>query len=381
MEVFMRDIFYVEALEKMASSKKEKSRRFLISLMVIFPILFALAYVVSGYGDNEKVLFNGVVLILFAFTVLLLYWYLQIKPGDSYEDYYDPNKDLVDLKFQLDNLSDISKAIQLFKSPGQSSGNANKSPKDTAEYISSRSDFLRKEDRLISNASDLSDVEKLALFEITIKRYQENLSTEKNNIEEKLQSKSDEHVVDDLALNKMTLLIKVMTSRLNEAISQLSKRGDIYIVIGSGLTIIAGYILYTSMVDYLSLNVAGEEASILDLSMYDLILMGVKISVVLFVEVFAFYYLRLYREIVKDVKYYQNEITNIEVRLLALYAIDNFEHSEALSGLVGELSKVERNFLIDKKHTTIDLEKSKHDSSMIGAAIGQVTKLINTVKK
>ena len=45
-----------------------------------------------------------------------------------------------------------------------------------------------------------------------------------------------------------------------------------------------------------------------------------RISFVIFIEVFSFFFLRLYKANLSDVKFYQNELTNADARLVALEA-------------------------------------------------------------
>ena len=43
-----------------------------------------------------------------------------------------------------------------------------------------------------------------------------------------------------------------------------------------------------------------------------------RLSVVVFLQVFAYFFLRLYRSGIYEIKYFQNEITNVQARVLAL---------------------------------------------------------------
>ncbi|MFP5302985.1 hypothetical protein R2R70_17400 [Cobetia sp. SIMBA_158] len=362
------------------SMQESKSKSFLLfwGCYVIGSIL--ILYFCVNYGVNGSYI-EGIAVFLFSMLLIsMLYWYLRVKPSNSYVASDDPRDELIKVNSQLGDMEDIIEAIEFFKRNGDELDEASNENKFIVDYISIRSEVLSKKDRLIHNVEDLYNAAKLSSFESTLERDIKKLSEKRLAIEDKLQSRTADDIEDDSSLDKMRLLIKVMTSRLENEITQLSRRGDIYIIIGSVLTIAAGYILYLSMggLQYSGNDVRGVYA--LGFTKHELLVMSVKISIVFFVEIFAFYYLRLYREIIKDVKYYRNEITNIEARLLALYAIDSSKQSEALNGLVDELSKVERNFVIDKKHTTVELEKSKHDSNVMVSAIEKVTKLINTAK-
>jgi hypothetical protein len=60
-------------------------------------------------------------------------------------------------------------------------------------------------------------------------------------------------------------------------------------------------------------------------------------------------------------KYYQNEITNVEMRLMALKTALMLEDKEALRLVILDLSKTERNLPLKAGETTVDLERLKHD--------------------
>ncbi|MCS3801465.1 hypothetical protein [Niastella sp. OAS944] len=77
------------------------------------------------------------------------------------------------------------------------------------------------------------------------------------------------------------------------------------------------------------------------------------------VQVFAFFFLRLYKNNLDDAKYFQNELTNISCKISALKVAFLLENSEMISSILEKLSTVERNFKLNKDETLFNIEKAK----------------------
>ena len=144
------------------------------------------------------------------------------------------------------------------------------------------------------------------------------------------------------------------TIRMNNHIKKLSNLSMINLTIG---VIISGFsisILYLSIVDFSS----GENmANTMNASFYLFSRMGVGVAI----QLLALFFLNLYKKNIHEMKYTQNEITNIESKKAAiLYSYDFSEGNKFL--IADELLKTERNFVLDKSQTTMHLEQSKIDS-------------------
>jgi hypothetical protein len=106
-----------------------------------------------------------------------------------------------------------------------------------------------------------------------------------------------------------------------------------------------------------------------------------RMAFVVFVEVFAYFFLNLYRSGLQDIKYFSNEITNSTFRVMALEAAmsatgPNSQHAEAAGSKIDgdkrkppkvgeviideicrELARTERNFVLKRNETTHDLRQ------------------------
>jgi hypothetical protein len=84
-----------------------------------------------------------------------------------------------------------------------------------------------------------------------------------------------------------------------------------------------------------------------------------RMSLIIFIEIFSYFFLRLYKDGLGEIRFFQNELTNIESKLIALKSAQMSNNSKAIQKATEYLSRTERNFLISKKQTTLDLEKAR----------------------
>lgn len=87
-----------------------------------------------------------------------------------------------------------------------------------------------------------------------------------------------------------------------------------------------------------------------------------RLSLAVFTEAFAFFFLRLYRSGLEDVKYYQNEISNVEVWALGAEVALVTGREPSIETVVGQLVRVERNFRLGKGESTASLERERMQS-------------------
>jgi len=86
-----------------------------------------------------------------------------------------------------------------------------------------------------------------------------------------------------------------------------------------------------------------------------------RISLALLAQLFAFFFLRLYRNSSQEIQSYQNEISNIECKLMAIEIAMSNKESEALLFISKSLISTERNFILKKDESTTHLEQNKID--------------------
>jgi hypothetical protein len=87
--------------------------------------------------------------------------------------------------------------------------------------------------------------------------------------------------------------------------------------------------------------------------------------VVLFViiEIFAFFYFSIAKSSLGKMQYLINERTNIELKLFALRTAITLNDIKSAQSILVELGKSERNFIMDKSQTTVEIERYKSENS------------------
>jgi len=87
--------------------------------------------------------------------------------------------------------------------------------------------------------------------------------------------------------------------------------------------------------------------------------MAPKISFVVVVELFAYFFLKLYKNGFDEVKYFQNELTNIDSKVLGIKFLKDVRNEELMAEVIKSLMATERNFVLEKGQTTVSLEKER----------------------
>lgn len=90
-----------------------------------------------------------------------------------------------------------------------------------------------------------------------------------------------------------------------------------------------------------------------------------RLSLVSFVEIFAFFFLKMYKTELLSIQYYQDELTSIESRKIALLFSIIHNNQEDISKTIDCLVNIDRNFKLDTNQTTVDLEKLKTENGFI----------------
>lgn len=107
-----------------------------------------------------------------------------------------------------------------------------------------------------------------------------------------------------------------------------------------------------------------------------------RLSIVIVIEVFAYFFLKLYKRSLDEIKYFQNEITNIEMKFMSIVVARGNNTSESvLANLAEKLMNTERNYVLNKGQSTIFLEKSKLDGENNSVIIDLMADAMKSVSK
>ncbi|ENR8506410.1 hypothetical protein ACI7TD_003204, partial [Acinetobacter baumannii] len=146
---------------------------------------------------------------------------------------------------------------------------------------------------------------------------------------------------------------KGIETRVKGEINRLSKSAIINLSLGMMLSI--GGILYLGNFVVNVQNFGSIEEMIINTFP--------KAIFVLLIEVFAYFFLKLYKQSLDDIKYYQNELTNIESKNLAVQIAKQSNNHKLITICIEKLLGTERNFILEKDQSTIEIEKERISSN------------------
>lgn len=204
--------------------------------------------------------------------------------------------------------------------------------------------------------------------EILMRTMQENIRAETvgvllSTLENRVAEKYGEQHIRELIIRQGIQTL----DRLRQELFALSKRGNLNLSIGI-VTTISGLLL-------LGMFVLREAPQANDMSQFIVAFLP-RISLVLLIEIFAYFFLRLYKSTLSEIKYFQNEITSIEAKFLALTVSASMGKEDQLKSILEQLARTERNFILEKGQTTIDLERSRLDQQLDESLIGKIADVL-----
>lgn len=160
-------------------------------------------------------------------------------------------------------------------------------------------------------------------------------------------------------------------NKLQKSADKTSTSSTVNLVIGiitSGLSIaILGYSVF-------SFNGLGNGNEYLLFSLIS------RVGVSLCIQLLSLFFLKLYKNNLNEIKYIQNEITNIEAKKIASIISLDFTEENRME-VIKNLVNTERNFILDKNQSTIQLEQNKLDNEDFKGHIQVMESLLNIRNK
>ena len=161
-------------------------------------------------------------------------------------------------------------------------------------------------------------------------------------------------------LENLAFFYSEVKSRLLSEIKDLGTKSNANLAIGLAISIF----------------VLGYSAIFIEITTLDSVLKFIpRVSFVILVEFLAYFFLGLYKRNLEEIKYYQNELTNVDFKFMAFFQLieNHVGGDKALLG-INELLKTERNRHINKGQTTEELERMKYDYNAIKDLISPLLK-------
>jgi hypothetical protein len=153
-------------------------------------------------------------------------------------------------------------------------------------------------------------------------------------------------------------------SRLSQELSALGRRGNLNLALGI-VTTVSGLI-------FLGIFVITTNPNAQDPWSFAIHFIP-RLTLVVFIEVFAYFFLRLYKGSLAEIKYFQNELTNLEAKFVALKVVCTVGDTATANDVVSKLASTERNYILEKNQTTVDLEHAKLERETLKELINRLT--------
>lgn len=178
-----------------------------------------------------------------------------------------------------------------------------------------------------------------------------------------------DEIVKQGNINKINEELNSLERNISMYIDKLGRGSSINLVIGASTTITAvvilSYFVFEKQVDYT--NTSDVLAHYIP-----------RISIAIFVEIFSFFFLNLYKANLSDIKYFENERTNLNSKKLALKFAYIIDDKDSITSILFEFARTERNLRFLRDENNVNFEKLKtegDDTSDIISIVKSIVKL------
>jgi len=152
-----------------------------------------------------------------------------------------------------------------------------------------------------------------------------------------LEKRYADSIVNEAQVKQIRAGIEGTSHRLRSEINALSRRGNLNLVFGTLTTVVAvgllAYMVFTAHIQ--PVDMASVLAHFIP-----------RISTAAFIEIFSFFFLQLYKSSLSEIKYYQNELTSLELKGLALETALLRTESAIIPSIADHLARTDRNLMV-----------------------------------
>jgi hypothetical protein len=197
----------------------------------------------------------------------------------------------------------------------------------------------------------------------------------KESLEKKVLQKLEENISDSTSQEKRKkeFFDDLFRSedRLNSELLSTNRRANLNLIIGI-LSVVIGLLSFI----YIIYKTPDEQGLVVAYFLP-------RVFLIIFIQLFSYFFLRLYKKGIDDTKYYHNELTNVESKFSAIqYSINIIEEKELNKTIINSMMKNERNssFSHDSIDNSTETERlSKNES--LEDVIDLLKKIVNSEKK
>lgn len=201
----------------------------------------------------------------------------------------------------------------------------------------------------------------------------QNIETKEESMDASKSKLHEKDVDDESTANEIKHSFLASEERINNEIKNLKSRATVNLSLGVTLS--------TAALIFFFLLIYNEN---LGKNLEQVILhVFPRLGLVVFVELLAYFFLRLYKASLVSIQYYHNELTNIEAKKIAAIVAIKHCDREGIWQTVECLLNVERNVLVKGRQTTTQMEmfkiQNEHDNNMIKSMKSMLEKLLDKV--
>ncbi|MGN8004871.1 hypothetical protein ACTJKQ_16960 [Acidovorax sp. 22279] len=182
-----------------------------------------------------------------------------------------------------------------------------------------------------------------------------------------LKSQVAETYSRDSRAKELLLQFDESRARLATELEALGRRGNLNLALGAVTTIIGLALLGASVFSEIT-------AASKDLWAFVSHFIP-RLTLVVMIELFAYFFLSLYKASLAEIKYFQNELTNVEAKQVSLRAAISYGDQAMIGDTLAKLAATERNHILSKDQTTVELEKAKIERDTKGEIAKYVSEL------
>ena len=219
--------------------------------------------------------------------------------------------------------------------------------------------MLKKRTDLKEDLSKIKENGESILFENNLNKIVDGLKNKELGLEiiDKIKSEIENlnKKINGFSYN-VAYTLKTIEKSLKEQISRLQKTSLINLYMGTTLTCCSLVFLFGSVNNSTLENNLYSNETPLDYISYILVFFLPKISLTIFIQLFAFFFLRLYKSNLNDIKYYQNELVTFYYKKTSIQMAYISKNEKSIELLIAELSKIEKSTLIPKGYTSTEIE-------------------------
>jgi len=173
----------------------------------------------------------------------------------------------------------------------------------------------------------LSEEDKKSMLEALREGFAETLVAEN-------EQRNSEALAEKAGLVPIRQTLDASMARLQDELLALGRRGSFNLAIGAATTCLSVVLLTFMLFGHNETN-----ASVPELLSYYI----PRVSTVVFVEIFGFFFLRLYKSSLSERQYYQNELTTLSLFYVAVDMVARSSSPESFAALAKSLVERDRN--------------------------------------